>query len=95
MAVNNLLNLESVSKSFDIRALLDGVSLGVNSGDRIGIVGRNGEGLAQLVTKVDIGYLTSLHGVKQGALPQLGVVFLEIMNPQFAKCLGGAVIINV
>ena len=31
MAVNNLLNLESVSKSFDIRALLDGVSLGVNA----------------------------------------------------------------
>ena len=49
MAVNNLLNLESVSKSFDIRALLDGVSLGVNSGDRIGIVGRNGGGKSTLI----------------------------------------------
>ena len=49
MAVNNLLNLESVSKSFDIRALLDGVSLGVNAGDRIGIVGRNGGGKSTLI----------------------------------------------
>ena len=49
MAVNNLLNLESVSKSFDIRTLLDGVSLGVNAGDRIGIVGRNGGGKSTLI----------------------------------------------
>ena len=49
MAVNNLLNLESVSKSFDIRALLDGVSLGVNAGDRIGVVGRNGGGKSTLI----------------------------------------------
>ena len=49
MAVNNLLNRESVSKSFDIRALLDGVSLGVNTGDRIGIVGRNGGGKSTLI----------------------------------------------
>ena len=49
MAVNNLLNLESVSKSFDIRALLNGVSLGVNAGDRIGIVGRNGGGKSTLI----------------------------------------------
>lgn len=49
MAVTNLLNLESVSKSFDIRALLDGVSLGVNTSDRIGIVGRNGGGKSTLI----------------------------------------------
>jgi len=49
MAVTNLLNLESVSKSFDIRALLDGVSLGVNAGNRIGIVGRNGGGKSTLI----------------------------------------------
>lgn len=49
MAGSNLLNLESVYKSFDIRALLDGVSLGVNAGDRIGIVGRNGGGKSTLI----------------------------------------------
>ena len=54
MTVNNLLNLESVSKAFDIRALLDGVSLGVNAGDRIGVVGRNGGGKSTLL-KVMVG----------------------------------------
>ncbi|UDY24130.1 ABC-F family ATP-binding cassette domain-containing protein [Nocardioides sp. Kera G14] len=45
----NLLNLEHVSKSYGIRPLLDDVSLGVNAGDRIGIVGRNGDGKTTLL----------------------------------------------
>ena len=45
----NLLNLESVSKAFDIRPLLDGVSLGVEQSERIGIVGRNGDGKSTLL----------------------------------------------
>ena len=49
MATRNLLNLESVDKAFDIRPLLDGVSLGVNEGERIGIVGRNGGGKSTLL----------------------------------------------
>ncbi|MCW2868374.1 MAG: glycerophosphodiester phosphodiesterase, partial [Marmoricola sp.] len=40
----NLVNLEKVSKSYGVRILLDEVSLGVGEGDRIGIVGRNGDG---------------------------------------------------
>ncbi|MDT3398425.1 ABC-F family ATP-binding cassette domain-containing protein [Streptomyces sp. B1866] len=45
----NLVNLEGVSKVYGTRALLDGVSLGVNEGDRIGVVGRNGDGKTTLV----------------------------------------------
>ncbi|MET9634051.1 ABC-F family ATP-binding cassette domain-containing protein [Lentzea sp. NPDC006480] len=45
----NLVNLESVSKSFGVRPLLDGVSLGVNEGDRIGVVGLNGGGKTTLL----------------------------------------------
>jgi len=40
----NLINLEQVSKTYGLKTLLDGVSLGVQSGDRIGIVGVNGGG---------------------------------------------------
>ena len=45
----NLINLESASKAFDIRPLLDQVSLGLNEGERIGVVGRNGGGKSTLM----------------------------------------------
>ncbi|MHC1562381.1 ABC-F family ATP-binding cassette domain-containing protein [Actinomycetospora sp. C-140] len=47
----NLVNLESVSIGFGgPKPVLDGVSLGVDTGDRIGVVGRNGGGKSTLVT---------------------------------------------
>ncbi|MEN8673185.1 ATP-binding cassette domain-containing protein, partial [Nocardioides sp.] len=49
MAQQNLLNLEKVSKSYGIRPLLAEVSLGIGAGDRIGIVGRNGDGKTTLL----------------------------------------------
>ncbi|TKG62011.1 ABC-F family ATP-binding cassette domain-containing protein [Prauserella endophytica] len=45
----NLVNLESVSKSYGERMLLDGVSLGVGEGERIGVVGLNGGGKTTLL----------------------------------------------
>ncbi|WP_460502607.1 ABC-F family ATP-binding cassette domain-containing protein, partial [Corynebacterium aquatimens] len=45
----NLINLEKVSKSFGLKTLLDGVSLGVQTGDRIGVVGLNGGGKTTLL----------------------------------------------
>lgn len=45
----NLINLESVSKSYGVRPLLDGVSLGVTADDRIGVVGLNGGGKTTLL----------------------------------------------
>ena len=45
----NLVNVESVNKAFDIKPLLEKVSLGVSEGDRIGIVGRNGCGKSTLL----------------------------------------------
>src|ERR687894_2566152 len=45
----NLVNAENVSKSYGIRPLLADVSLGVAAGQRIGIVGRNGDGKTTLL----------------------------------------------
>ncbi|MCI2420676.1 ABC-F family ATP-binding cassette domain-containing protein [Saccharopolyspora sp. K220] len=45
----NLVNLESVSKSYGVRPLLDAVSLGVSAGERIGVVGLNGGGKTTLL----------------------------------------------
>ncbi|WP_295803653.1 ABC-F family ATP-binding cassette domain-containing protein [uncultured Corynebacterium sp.] len=45
----NLINLENVTKSFGLKTLLNGVSLGVQTGDRIGIVGVNGGGKTTLL----------------------------------------------
>jgi len=47
--VVNLINLENVDKSFGLKTLLHKVSLGVQSGDRIGVVGLNGGGKTTLI----------------------------------------------
>jgi ABC transport system ATP-binding/permease protein len=47
--VKNLVNLETVRKSYGVRPLLDGVSLGVHAGDRIGVLGTNGSGKTTLL----------------------------------------------
>lgn len=73
----NLVNIEEVSKAFDIRALLKRVSLGVSEGDRIGIVGRNGCGKSTLmkiiaaVESPDEGRVTKSNSVKIGLLAQV------------------------
>jgi ABC transport system ATP-binding/permease protein len=73
----NLVNIEEVSKAFDIKALLERVSLGVSEGDRIGIVGRNGSGKSTLMKIIaaiespDQGRVTKANSVKIGLLSQV------------------------
>ncbi|SER42644.1 ATP-binding cassette, subfamily F, uup [Streptomyces sp. yr375] len=75
MAVN-LVNVENVSKVYGTRALLDGVSLGVSEGDRIGVVGRNGDGKTTLIRMLakledaDTGRVTHSGGLRMGVLTQ-------------------------
>ena len=72
----NLISLEKAAKAYAHRNLLDGVSLGVSAGDRIGVVGRNGAGkstlLALLAGRVapDTGRVAMAAGLRVGYLPQ-------------------------
>ena len=73
----NLVNLEGISKAFDIRPLLTKVSIGVSEGDRIGIVGRNGAGKSTLmkiiagIESADAGRVTQGNSVRVGMLSQV------------------------
>jgi ATP-binding cassette subfamily F protein uup len=73
----NVVNIEEVSKAFDIRPLLSQVSLGVSEGDRIGIVGRNGSGKSTLMKIIagvedpDSGRVTKSNSSRIGILSQV------------------------
>jgi ATP-binding cassette subfamily F protein uup len=45
----NLISVDGASKSFDLKVLLNEVSIGVSEESRIGIVGRNGDGKSTLI----------------------------------------------
>ena len=45
----NLITLENISKSYSEKTLLNNVSLGINDGDKIGIIGINGAGKSTLL----------------------------------------------
>ena len=72
----NLINLETVTKSFGLKTLLDNVSLGVQTGDRIGIVGVNGGGkttLLEVLTGIeepDSGRVSHNSGLRMAVVTQ-------------------------
>ncbi len=53
MAARNLVNLNAVEKGYGSRSVLSEITLGVNEGDRVGIVGRNGAGKSTLLRLID------------------------------------------
>jgi ABC transport system ATP-binding/permease protein len=72
----NLISLEKVAKAYGPRVLLDGVSLGVSAGERVGVVGRNGAGKSTLLALLaglaepDSGRVARMSGLRVGYLPQ-------------------------
>ncbi|WP_317232821.1 ABC-F family ATP-binding cassette domain-containing protein [Clavibacter capsici] len=72
----HLLGAEALHLEFPTRVIFDDVTIGVNEGDRIGIVGRNGDGKSTLLSLLagrlepDSGRVTRRRGVTIGVLDQ-------------------------
>ncbi|MBV8928270.1 MAG: ABC-F family ATP-binding cassette domain-containing protein, partial [Mycobacteriaceae bacterium] len=72
----NLINAERVTVTYGTRALLNAVSLGIDDGDAIGVVGRNGDGKTTLLRTLtgqqtpDSGRVTHTGGLSVGYLGQ-------------------------
>ncbi len=72
----HLLGAEALHLEYPTRVVFDSVSLGVNEGDRIGIVGRNGDGKSSLMAMLagrrepNSGRVTTRGGVQIGVLDQ-------------------------
>src|SRR5919107_1255662 len=75
-APRNLVNLKDVAKGYGSRWVLGGVTLGVAAGERIGVVGRNGDGKSTLLRLIagaeapDAGAVTRAGGLDLGLLGQ-------------------------
>jgi ABC transport system ATP-binding/permease protein len=72
----HLLGAEALHLEFPTKVVFDSVTLGVNEGDRVGIVGRNGDGKSSLLAMLagrlqpDAGRVTVRGGVRVGVLGQ-------------------------
>jgi ABC transport system ATP-binding/permease protein len=78
----NLITIESLSKSYNNKMLFDNISLGINEGDKIGLIGINGTGKSTLlkviagVKKQDEGNIIIVNKARIEYLPQ---------NPDFEE----------
>ncbi|GAA2242744.1 ABC-F family ATP-binding cassette domain-containing protein [Herbiconiux moechotypicola] len=76
----HLLGAESLHLEFPTRVVFDSVTVGIDEGDRIGIVGRNGDGKSTLLSLLsgrlepDSGRVTRRRGVTLGMLDQADTV---------------------
>ncbi|NYF17427.1 ATPase subunit of ABC transporter with duplicated ATPase domains [Microbacterium sp. AK009] len=72
----HLLGAEALHLEFPTKVVFDGISLGIDEGDRIGVVGRNGDGKSTLLAMLagrlepDSGRVTVRRGVRVGVLDQ-------------------------
>lgn len=76
----HLLGAEAIRHEFPTKTVFNGITIGVNEGDRIGIVGRNGDGKSTLLKvlakrlQTDEGRVTYRSGLRVGMLDQQDVL---------------------
>ncbi len=74
--MGHLLGANNLRVEYPTRVVLDGITIGINDGDRIGVVGRNGEGKSTLIRALagrltpDSGDVISRNGLQVGMLDQ-------------------------
>lgn len=72
----HLLGGENLHLEFPTRVIFDGITIGINDGDRVGVVGRNGDGKSTLMKilagrlEPDSGRVTRRGGITLGMLDQ-------------------------
>jgi ATPase subunit of ABC transporter with duplicated ATPase domains len=78
--VAHLLGAEAVHLEYPTRIVFESLTVGVSDGDRIGIVGRNGDGKSSLLglltdqVRPDAGRVTRRSGLRVGALSQADIL---------------------
>jgi ATPase subunit of ABC transporter with duplicated ATPase domains len=86
--VAHLLGAEALHLEYPTRVIFDSVTVGLNEGDRVGIVGRNGDGKSTLLKLLagriqpDSGRVTHRRGVTLGMLDQADTVDSELTVAQ-------------
>jgi ATP-binding cassette subfamily F protein uup len=81
--VAHLLGAEAVHLEYPTRVIFESTTVGVSDGDRIGIVGRNGDGKSSLLDlltaqlRPDAGRVTQRSGLRVGALSQADILDSE------------------
>lgn len=76
----NLMTIENITKTFGDRKIFDDITFGIDSGDKIGLIGINGAGKSTLLKIIagketpDSGQIVKMNGLRIGYLPQ---------NPEF------------
>jgi ABC transport system ATP-binding/permease protein len=92
----NLISAEKMTKAFGERTLLDSVSLGLATGDRVGVVGRNGAGKSTLLAllagaaKPDSGRIARTAGLRIGFLRQRDEMSGTVRQAVFGPGANGA-----
>ncbi len=74
--MSTLLSANEIRLAYSYQNLLDGVTLAVASGEKVGLVGRNGCGKTSLLkiltgeSQADSGEISLRRGIRTGYLPQ-------------------------